>query len=80
MKQLIISDYDSSCEFTYVVLNNGIEIERSENVRDMVKYGLYDENWNMLDPIIDLKKNKLIQEFDMIICCVDGNIEIYRKK
>lgn len=80
MRQLIISNYDSSFEFTYVVIDNGNEIERGEDVRSIAKYGLYDKEWLMFAPTkIDFEDNKLIQEFDMIILCDDGDISIYKK-
>ncbi len=81
MKQLIISDYDSSCEFTYVIIDNGIEIKRGGNPKDVSKYGLYDEDWCMFNGTgIDFKENKSLQDFDMIIVCEDGCIDIYKRE
>ena len=80
MKQLIISNYDSECEFTWVVMDNGNEIERGHNGKELKKYGLYDEEWLWFDEkMMHFDKNPLIQEFDMIIYCDNGSIRIYKK-
>ncbi len=80
MKQLIISNYDSECGFTWVVIDNGNKIERGHNGRELEKYGLYDEEWLMLDEeMMHFDKTPLIQEFDMIIYCDNGSISIYKK-
>lgn len=81
MKKLIISIYDSCCCFTYVVMENGKEIERSQEQKDLTKYGLYDENWHWFEEaLITDPLNTKIKDFDMIIVCEDGCIKIYKPK
>lgn len=80
MKQLIISNYDSECDFTWVVIDNGNEIKKSHNARDLTKYHLYDETYCWFDEsMIKFNENELIQDFDMIIYCDNGSIHIYKK-
>ena len=79
MKQLIISDYDMECEFQAKVLVDGEEIENYEESKELVKYNLYDSNDNWFTEELITEANEKIKEFDMIICCVDGTIFIYRK-
>ena len=81
MKQLIISNYDGGCCFTYVVMENGKEIERSQEQKDLKKYGLYDEEWHWFDEkLITDPLNTKIKDFDMIIFCEDGCIETYKPR
>lgn len=81
MKQLIISDYNCETNFTYVIIDDGKEIKRGLQAKTLKKYGLYDEEWLMFDRFaIDFDENKALQEFDMIILCEDGCIDIYRKR
>lgn len=80
MRQLIISDYDMECEFTWVVIDDGKEIERGDDSKGLKKYNLYDEEYNWWnEKFIDFDKNPPIQDFDTIIVCVDGTITIYNK-
>ena len=79
MKQLIISDYDMEYSFQAKVLDNGKDIENFENSKELIKYGLYDYEDNWFTEELITEDNKKIKEFDMIICCVDGTIFIYRK-
>lgn len=78
MKQLIISNYDSECDFSYVVIGNLTEVERGNRSSQLSKYGLYDDEYCWFDrSLIDFKNNEKIQEFDMIIVCEDGFIQVY---
>lgn len=78
MKYLIISNYDCEYDFTYVVIDNSLEVERGTSSEQLRKYGLYDAEWHWFDTdLIDFNKNEKIQEFDMIIFCNDGSIKIY---
>lgn len=79
MKQLIISSYDGSCNFTYVVLEDGKEIERSKEEVDLKKYNLYDVNWGWWDEEFINEENEVAKQFDEIIVCEDGGIVIYKK-
>lgn len=79
MKQLIISDYDMEWEFQAKVLVDGEEIENYEESKELEKYNLYDSNDNWFTEELITEANEKIKEFDMIICCVDGTIFIYRK-
>ncbi len=79
MKQLIISNYDSSVAFKVVILNNKkIEFE-SESEECLKDINLYDESWEMFDESPINSENEKIKTFDMIIVCEDGDIRIYRK-
>lgn len=78
MKQLIISNYDSECDFSFVIIDNLTEIERGNNSKQLRKYDLYNDEWHWFDDIlIDFDNNKKIQEFDMIIVCDNGFIKVY---
>lgn len=79
MKELIISNYDSACNFTFVVCENGIEIERSHNEYDLNKYGLYESEYLWFEEDLIDKKNEKLQQFDRIIVCEDGSINLYIK-
>lgn len=79
MKQLILSFYDGIVGFSYVVLENGEEIERSVFEKDLEKYNLYDNEWGWSDKSLVNKENEKIKQFDEIIVCEDGGIEIYKK-
>ena len=80
MKQLIISDYDSCTDFTFVVLDNGKEIKRSNNVLDLKEYDLIDEEWDWFDERLICYSNTKIKQFDLIIVCDNGSIIIHRPK
>ena len=58
MKQLIISNYDSECDFTWIVLDNGNEIERGRNAKELIKYDLYDEEWHWFDLCEELQEDR----------------------
>ena len=81
MKQLIISNYDSETNFTWIIIDNGVEVARGGyKSNELKKYGLYDEEWLWFDEkMMHFDKNPLIQEFDMIIYCDNGSIRIYKK-
>lgn len=79
MKQLILSFYDGIVGFSYVVLENGKEIERSKEEIDLKKYNLYDVNWGWWDKELINEENEVAKQFDEIIVCEDGGIEIYKK-
>ena len=79
MKQLIISNYDSATNFTWVVIENGIEVARGHESSELKRYTLYDEEWHWFDEnLINFDTNELIQEFDMIIYCEDGTIQVHK--
>ena len=78
MKQLIISNYDSECDFSYVVIDNLTETERGNKSKQLRKYDLYNDDWCCFDDaFINFNTNEKIQEFDMIIVCDNGFIEVY---
>lgn len=80
MKQLIISDYDMEYDFTWVAIDNGKEIERGDDSKSLKKYNLYDEEYHWWSRNnIDFNRNPLIRDFDIIVVCVDGSIEVYKK-
>lgn len=81
MKQLIISDYDSATNFTWVVIENGVEVARGHESSELKRYALYDEEWLWFDEkLINFDDNPVLrtQDFDMIIVCEDGDINIYK--
>lgn len=79
MRQLIISDYDSATNFTWVIIDNIVEVVRGFKPIQLAKFGLYDKEWMWFDEkLIDFNKNKSIQDFDMIIVCEDGGINIHK--
>lgn len=79
MKQLIISNYDSATNFTWVIIDNSVEIARGHKPIQLAKFGLYDEEWHWFDEkLINFDKNNSIQEFNMVIVCEDGGINIYK--
>lgn len=79
MKELIISIYDSGCEFTIVILKNDEVIYNSNNLKDLRKYKLVNEEWNLFDRKAINEYNADITQFNRIIICEDGDIEIYSK-
>ena len=81
MKQLIISNYDSATNFTWVVIENGVEVVRGHESSELKRYALYDEEWLWFDEkLINFDDNQVLrtQDFDMIIVCEDGDINIYK--
>lgn len=77
MKQLIISIYDSFCTFTYLIIEDGKEIEKSNDYLDLKKYDLLDEEWSWFDEKLINENNEKIKQFDLIIVCEDGEIRIF---
>ena len=78
MKQLIISNYDGEYGFSYVVIDNLTEIESGNKSEQLSKYDLYAYDWYHFDStLIDFDNNEKIQEFDMIIVCDNGSIDVY---
>ena len=80
MKQLIISNYDSNTDFTFVVLDNGKEIKRSHCELDLKEYDLIDEEWNWFDERLICYSNTAIKQFDLIIICDNGGVSIHHPK
>lgn len=79
MKELIISNYDSGTRFKAVIINNCI-VEREIYTEQEMKH------FNLLDTDIIFnretkinKNNNKIQQFDRIICCYNGDLDIYTK-
>lgn len=79
MKTLLISTYDMECNFTTVVLNDGVVIEAFEESKELSKYNLYDNEDHWFTPKFINKFNTRLREFDNIILCEDGEIDIYYK-
>lgn len=79
MKELIISIYDSCYDITTVILKNGDVIYNSNNLKDLKEYKLVDEEWNLFDRKGINEYNTDINQFNRIIICEDGDIEIYSK-
>lgn len=83
MKQLIISDYDSATNFTWVVIEDGIEVARGYESSELKRYALCDEEWFWFDEkLINFDDDKSVirtQDFDMVIVCEDGGINIYKR-
>ena len=77
MKQLIISIYDSFCAFTYSIIEDGEEIEKSNDYLDLKKYDLLDNEWSWFDEKLINENNEKIKQFDLIIVCEDGEIRIF---
>lgn len=79
MKQLIISIYDSFCTFTYSIIEDGKEIEKSNDYLDLKKYDLLDNEWSWFDEKLINENNEKIKQFDLIIVCEDGEIRIFNR-
>ncbi len=79
MKELIMSIYDSGFTFTCGVVEDNVEIERLTGEKQLSKFGLWDQEWHWFAHELINKNNKLIQDFDKIIICEDGDLVIYRK-
>lgn len=78
-KELVISIYDSSWGFKTVILNDN-EIEKIViHKSDLAEYNLYDKEWHWFDEKLINKENDKIKEFDRIIVCEDGGVDIYWK-
>ncbi len=79
MRELIISDYDSSCGFTAKILDDN-KVERTiEDPEEMIEFGLYDVEWGLFSESSINTNNDRIKQFDRIIVCQDGDINIYNK-
>ena len=79
MRELIISDYDGGCEFTALIINDNKIEKRIHSQYLLEAYGLYDDEWHWFTPKLINKENKKIQQFDRIIYCEDGCINVYWK-
>ena len=76
MKELIISIYGSIC-FTAKVIN-GNKVEKILiHESDMDEFGLYDEEWHWFNEELINPDNEKIKQFDRIIVCEDGGIEVF---
>lgn len=74
---LIISIYDMGCNFKAVILKDN-QIERTINRQyELNEFGLYDQEYCWFDGDLITPNNEKIKQFDKIIVCVDGTIEIY---
>jgi len=74
---LIISVYDMGCDFKAIILKDN-KIERTINRQyELEEFGLYDHEYCWFDGDLITPDNEKIKQFDKIIVCVDGNIEIY---
>jgi hypothetical protein len=79
MKQLIISDYDCATGFSWVVLENGVEIDKSEQddlYKSLKKFGLFNEEWWCPSYGLATPSNELLKGFDQVIICDNGSIDI----
>ncbi len=74
-KELIISIYDGGWgDFTAVVLNeNKIEEISKDMESSLAKFGLYHRGDNVEVSIT----NEKVKQFDRIVVCEDGRIEVY---
>ena len=79
MKTLLISIYDGIVAFDAVVLNDGEVIEHFEESKELSKYNLYDNEDHWFTQKFIGKFNTCLREFDNIIICEDGEIDIYYK-
>jgi len=83
MKELIISGYDSGFRISYVFLHDDKIISEGENVASkgidfLCNLNLID-TWEDLDTSNINSSNILLQQFDRITVCIDGEIWIYLK-
>lgn len=76
MKELIISIYGSSC-FTAKVINGNQVEEVYYDESELTKFGLYDEEWHWFNEELINPDNEKIKQFDRIIVCEDGGIEVF---
>ena len=77
MKELIISSYDSGFGFTAKVIN-GNQIEEVYNHEsELIIFGLYDEEWHWFNEELISPDNEKIKQFDRIIVCEDGGVEVF---
>ena len=79
MKELIISNYDSGTRFKAVIINNCIVEREIYTEQEMKYFGLLDTDYIFSTERNINKNNETIQQFDRIICCYDGDLNIYAK-
>lgn len=79
MKTLLISTYDMEVNFQAKVLIDGKDIENYEESKELIKYDLYDFKNKWFSESLITENNDKIKNFDNIIVCEDGNIDIYLK-
>ncbi len=81
MKELIISNYDSTYKVSFAVIEDGHTIEIESNIRNVVnkfrKLKIWDEEYHMVKSDFS---NANFQEYDLVIFCEDGEITIYDRK
>ena len=77
MKELIISIYDSAYGFTTKILNDNKIEKVFYDESSLVEFGLYDNEWHWFDGKLINPNNEKIKQFDRIIVCEDGGIDIY---
>ena len=77
MRQLIISDYDCCTDFTFIILEDGKEIKRGKE-NELEAYGLLEDG--MFDTDLIKSSNKLIKQFDTIVVCENGTIQVIYPK
>ena len=79
MKQLIISSYDTEYNFSWAILENNEVVTCGCESRDLRKFDLWDSEYSMFSYALINKNNELIQDFDIILVCVNGCINFYMK-
>ena len=77
MRELIISIYDSGYGFTAKVINGNQVEEVYCDESELTKFGLYDEEWHWFNEDLINPDNENIKQFDKIIVCEDGGIDIF---
>ncbi len=74
---LIISIYDMGCSFKAIILKDN-KIEKTiRHQYELKEFGLYNQEYCLFDGDLITTDNEKIKQFDKIIVCVDGEIEIY---
>lgn len=76
MRELIISDYDSSCNFHACIIQDNEVKEVFEKASDLKEYGLYNEILDIFDADELNSNNPKLLQFDRTIYCNNGDILI----
>ena len=83
MEELIISGYDSGFRISYMLLHDDKIISEGENAASKGINFLYNlhliDSWDDLDTSNINSSNILLQQFDRITVCIDGEIWVYLK-